>query len=99
MVVNVIVVFEIFYLFNVRYLHMTSMTFRGALGTPAVLIALVIVVVAQFAFTYTPIMQALFESRPVALADGVVVVAAGVVLMLVLEVEKAVFRRFGWSRD
>ena len=68
MVVNVIVVFEIFYLFNVRYLHMTSMTFRGALGTPAVLIALVIVVVAQFAFTYTPIMQALFESRPVALS-------------------------------
>jgi magnesium-transporting ATPase (P-type) len=99
MVVNAIVVFEIFYLFNVRFLHMTSMTFRGALGTPAVLIALVVVVVAQFAFTYAPIMQGLFNSRPVGLVDGAVIVAAGVVLMIVLEVEKAIFRRFGWSRD
>ena len=44
LVVNVIVVFEIFYLFNVRYLHMTSFTLRGALGTPAVLIAIAVVV-------------------------------------------------------
>jgi magnesium-transporting ATPase (P-type) len=99
MVVNVIVVFEIFYLFNVRFLHMTSMTFRGALGTPAVLIALVVVVIAQFAFTYLPIMQELFDTRPVPLADGVVIVAAGVVLMFILEIEKAVFRPFGWSPD
>ncbi len=99
MVVNVIVVFEIFYLFNVRYLRMTSMTFRGALGTPAVVIALVVVVVAQFAFTYTPIMQELFDSRPVALVDGAVIVAAGIVLMFILEAEKAIFRRFGWNRD
>src|SRR5690606_2990879 len=37
MVVNTIVVLEIFYLFNVRYLHMTSFTWRGALGTPPVI--------------------------------------------------------------
>ncbi|HEX2890929.1 cation-transporting P-type ATPase [Vineibacter terrae] len=94
MVVNVIVVFEIFYLFNVRYLHMTSITLRGALGTPAVLIALAAVVVAQLAFTYAPIMHALFDTRPVAIVDGMVVVASGVLLMLVLEVEKIMLRRW-----
>lgn len=95
MVVNVIVVFEIFYLFNVRYLHMTSVTLRGALGTPPVLIALLIVIAAQFAFTYIPVMQELFESRPIAILDGLIIVAAGILLMFILEVEKIVLRRFG----
>jgi magnesium-transporting ATPase (P-type) len=98
MVVNAIVVFEAFYLFNVRYLHTTSMTWRGALGTPPVLIALIVLVVAQFSFTYVPAMQELFDTRPVAFLDGAVIVVVGVVLMLVLEIEKSVFRRFGWSR-
>jgi magnesium-transporting ATPase (P-type) len=93
MVVNVIVVFEIFYLFNVRYLHMTSITWRGALGTPAVLAAITVVVAAQFAFTYAPFMQSLFETRPVALVDGMVIVLTGVLFMLVLEAEKILFRR------
>ena len=95
MVVNVIVVFEIFYLFNVRYLHMTSFTWRGALGTPAVLIALLIVVAAQLAFTYAPIMQELFDTRPVSIIDGIIIIAAGVLLMVILEAEKNVMRRLG----
>jgi magnesium-transporting ATPase (P-type) len=95
MVVNVIVVFEIFYLFNVRYLHMTSFSLRGALGTPAVLIAIAVVVVAQFAFTYAPFMHELFQTRPVSFFDGVLTVATGLLLMLILEVEKNLLRRFG----
>src|SRR3546814_1325356 len=63
MVVNTIVVFEIFYLFNVRYLHAASISLRGALGTPAVLLAVVAVILAQMAFTYLPAMQAVFDSR------------------------------------
>ncbi|WP_291005121.1 cation-transporting P-type ATPase [Ferrovibrio sp.] len=94
MVVNTIVVLEIFYLFNVRYLRMTSFTWRGALGTPAVLLALVGVVLAQFAFTYLPIMHEWFGAKPVMLWDGLMIVAAGLALMLVLEVEKAIVRRF-----
>ena len=95
MVVNTIVVLEIFYLFNVRYLHMTSITWRGALGTPAVLLAVGAVVVAQLLFTYAPFMHDLFASRPVALLDGVVIVATGVLLMAILEVEKTLLRRLG----
>jgi magnesium-transporting ATPase (P-type) len=95
MVVNTIVVLEIFYLFNVRYLHMTSITLRGVVGTPAVLTAVAAVVLAQFAFTYLPFMHALFDSRPLALADGILIVGIGVALMFLLEGEKLLMRRLG----
>jgi magnesium-transporting ATPase (P-type) len=95
LVVNVIVVLEIFYLFNVRYLHMTSVTLRGALGTPAVLIALAVVAAAQLAFTYAPFMQAWFGTRPVPFVEGVLVVLLGAAVMLLLEGEKWLLRRLG----
>ena len=95
MVVNLIVVFGIFYLFNVRYLHVTSITWRGALGTPAVLLALAVVIAAQLTFTYAPFMHALFETRALPIADGLVIIGAGILLMLVLEGEKIILRRFG----
>jgi calcium-translocating P-type ATPase len=98
MVVNTLVVMEIFYLFNVRYMHMRSISWRGALGTPIVLAAIVAVVVAQLAFTYAPFMHTLFASRPVPLLDGLLIVAIGVAVMLILEVEKTIMRRTGAMR-
>jgi magnesium-transporting ATPase (P-type) len=95
MVVNTIVVLEIFYLFNVRYLHTTSFTLRGALGTPAVLIAIAVVVAAQLVFTYVPLMQNLFATRPIAFLDGLLIVATGIIAMAILEAEKHVMRRMG----
>ena len=95
-VVNTIVVLEIFYLFNVRYLHMTSYTWQGVRGTPAVLMAIGVVVAAQFAFTYLPVMQRLFETAPVSLADGMLIVAVGVTVMAILEAEKQLI--WWWSR-
>jgi magnesium-transporting ATPase (P-type) len=87
-VVNTIVVMEIFYLFSIRYLHGTAFTWQGILGTPAVLIGIAVIVVAQFVFTYAPFMQVLFSTRSVSLFDGIVIVGIGVVLFLVLELEK-----------
>ena len=99
LVVNLIVTFEVFYLFNVRYLHMTSFTLRGALGTPAVLIAVALVIGAQFLFTYSVFMQQLFHSQPLAAVDAVVILAAGVALMILLETEKRLLRRFRWLQE
>lgn len=99
MVVNMIVVAEIFYLFNVRYLHVRSLSWRGALGTPAVLAAIAGVVAGQLAFTYAPFMQAIFDSRPLALGDGATILVIGAGLMLLLEVEKLAMRRFGLFRE
>jgi magnesium-transporting ATPase (P-type) len=94
MVVNTLCVMEVFYLFNVRYLHMRSFTWRGARGTPAVLWAVTAVVLAQLAFTYAPWMQAIFDTRAVPLVDGLMILAIGVLSMVVLEVEKALLRRW-----
>lgn len=96
MVVNMIVVAEIFYLFNVRYLHTRSMTLKGALGTPAVLMAIGVVIAAQLLFTYAPFMHALFDSRPLLLAEGALIIAMGAALFLILEGEKVLMRRLGW---
>jgi len=95
MVVNTLCVLEIFYLFSVRYLHAPSFSTRGVKGTPAVLAAVALVIVAQLLFTYTPWMQSVFDTRPVPLLEGVVIVACGVLLLVILEVEKALMRRLG----
>ncbi len=96
MVVNTLVVMEVFYLFNVRYLHMTSFSMRGAIGTPAVLAALGVVIVAQLAFTFLPLMQDLFDTAPLTLGEGAIIFAIGILVMAVLEIEKALMRRFGF---
>jgi len=88
MAVNAIVVMEIFYLFSVRYVHGTSLTRRGVMGTPAVLTGVTVVVAAQVAFTYAPPLQAVFGSEALGLADGMAVAAVGVGLLVIVEIEK-----------
>ena len=90
MVVNTIVVMEIFYLFSVRYVHGPSITWQGVLGTPAVLIGVALVVAMQFAFTYAPFMQAVFHTEPVSLLDGLRIVGIGITLLLIVELEKRI---------
>ncbi|MDF1630633.1 MAG: cation-transporting P-type ATPase [Alcanivoracaceae bacterium] len=86
--VNTLVVMEVFYLFAVRYLDSASITLRGVVGTPVVLVSVGLVVVLQMMFTYAPFMHRLFDSRPVALEDGLLVIMAGVAVLLALEAEK-----------
>ena len=87
-VVNALVVLEIFYLFSVRHLKAASVTWRGLLGTPAVLIAVGAVTLLQFVFTYAPFMVPLFDTRPLGLVQGLEIVAVGVAVLLIIEAEK-----------
>jgi magnesium-transporting ATPase (P-type) len=93
LVVNTMVVMEIAYLFSIRHVHGGSLTWRGVLGTPALLLAVGLVTAGQFAFTYVPAFQAVFGSRPVSFGDGLVVLGIGVALLLVAEAEKALRAR------
>jgi len=95
MVVNTLVMMEIFHRFNVRYFHMTSFNLRGVFGTP-VLAAEGVVIAAQLAFTFAPLMQALFHTAPLTLPEGAIILGVGVVVMAALESEKALIRRFGF---
>ncbi|MGM0561076.1 MAG: cation-transporting P-type ATPase [Pseudomonadota bacterium] len=93
--INTLVVMEIFYLFSIRFLHRTSFSLQGLMGTPAVLLSVAGIFLLQLLFTYAPFMQTIFDTRPVDFHDGLLVIACGIGILVVLEVEKAVRRRMG----
>lgn len=95
LVVNVIVVLEIFYLFSVRYVHGTSLTLQGIVGTRPVLIGVITIILAQFSVTYIPLLNRVFGTYPVAIYDGLLVVSIGVVFLFVIECEKRILLYFG----
>jgi magnesium-transporting ATPase (P-type) len=88
MVVNAIVVMEIAYLFSVRYVYGSSLTWRGVLGTPAVLAGLGATILAQLAFTYLTPFQLAFGTAGLGPVEGALVLSTGVALLLIVEAEK-----------
>ncbi|WP_288804697.1 HAD-IC family P-type ATPase [uncultured Novosphingobium sp.] len=99
MVVNMLVIAEIFYLFNVRYMHMRSLSHAGLQGTRAVLIAVGGAVIAQLAFTYAPPLQEVFDTAPLSIRDGAAMLAIGAAMFFLLEAEKTLMRKLGWFEE
>lgn len=91
--VNTLVCMEVFYLFSVRYLKAPSFSWQGVRGTPRVLAAVAGVFMLQLLFTYAPLMNTLFQTEPLPFEWGIAIIAAGVAVVLILEVEKAALRR------
>ncbi len=91
---NAIVAMEIAYLFSIRFLYGASLTWRGMLGTPAVLTGIAVTMAAQAALTYLPVMNRLFGTAPLSAVDWGVVIALGAGLFVVLELEKGLRRLF-----
>ena len=91
-VVNTLVALEIVYLFSVRYLKGSSLTWRGLMGTPAVLIA---VAALQFVFTHVPFMATFFDSRPLTWTQGIQIAAVAIAILFILEAEKRLRSLFG----
>ncbi len=94
--VNMLVAGEIVYLFNARMLTERSLSAKGLFGSRAALIAAGLVIVFQLLWTYTGPMHYLFGSAPLALWHWGVIAAVAVAIFLLVEAEKAVWRRFGW---
>ena len=88
MAMNTLVVLEIFQLFFIRNIHSTSLTWAAVRGTPIVWICVTAVTAGQFAITYVPALQTVFGTRPVPLADGLLIIAIGVVFFALIETEK-----------
>jgi len=93
--VNTLVAMEVFYLFAVRYLDSASITLRGVLGTPVVLLAVGAVILLQLLFTYLPLFHRTFASAPLTPGALAFAASAGVVVLVVLELETRLRRRFG----
>ncbi|MCC5878781.1 MAG: HAD-IC family P-type ATPase [Idiomarina sp.] len=92
--VNTLVAMEVFYLFSVRYLRRSSLFTQGVKGTRHVLAAVGLVLVLQLLFTYAPWLQALFDTRNMSVVHGLLCIGAGVILFVVLELEKWAQRRW-----
>jgi magnesium-transporting ATPase (P-type) len=88
MAMNTLVVMEIFHLFFIRNMYETSLTWKAIRGTKAVWIAVIIVTIGQFAITYLHPVQAVFGTQPIGIGDGLLIVLIGVVLFVIIEMEK-----------
>jgi len=86
--VNTLVVMEIFHLFFIRNIHGTSLTWKAICGTKVIWRVVFVISCAQFAITYLPWLQAIFGTESIAFWDGILVVGIGVMLFVVIEVEK-----------
>ena len=85
--VNTLVMFEIFYLFNSRYITASVFNWEGLTGNRYVLIAIAILMILQLGFTYLSPMQTLFGTTAIDLTiwGRIVLVASSVLFLVELE--------------
>jgi magnesium-transporting ATPase (P-type) len=91
--VNTLVVFEIFYLFNSRYIKDSVFNWAGLTGNRYVLIAIAVLVILQLGFTYLGPMQSLFGTTGIdfSIWPRILLVASSVLILV--EMEKYFVRR------
>ena len=91
--VNTLVVFEVFYLFNTRFISAASSSRSGLTGNPYVLLAIALVLGLQMLFTYLPVMQTVFATTALGGGDWSRIVAVGASVYVLVEIEKYWLRR------
>jgi len=96
--VNTLVMFEIFYLFNSRYIKENVLNLNGLLGNRYALIAVGVLIVFQLCFTYLGPMQTLFGTAAIDLVTWMRIVMVASSVLFFVELEKAVIRRADRNR-
>ena len=91
--VNTIVAFEVFYLFNARFLVASSATPAAFRATRFVWIAVAAIVVLQALFTHAPPMQALFGTTDIDAATWIRLACVAASVLVIVEIEKWLLRR------
>jgi len=91
--VNMLVIGQIFYLFNCRRLTASVLSLEGLFGNRRILQAVALLLVLQGLFSYWPWMQSLFGTSPLDADSWMVMTLAGLGLMLVVEAEKLLWHR------
>jgi len=94
--VNVFAVGQSFYLLNCRSLRW-SMFRLGLLSNPWIWVGIAIMMLAQIAFTYLPLMNRLFHSAPIDAFYWLPIIGVGLAIYLVMEMEK-LYRRWAQGR-
>ena len=90
MVVNTLVVMEIFHLFFIRNIYGTSLTWKAVRGTKVVWAVVIVIAAAQFAITYLPPLQRIFATEAIPFWYGVLIIGIGAALFAIIETEKQI---------
>lgn len=93
--VAMLVVAEVWYLFNTRRFTQSGFTVETFLGNTMALIAVGALLALQLAFTYAPFMNDLFGTQPLTAEIWGVTVVLGATLFAVVEGEKWLWRKRG----
>lgn len=91
--VNTLVLFEIFYLFNSRYITASIFSRAGLTGNRYVLIAIGILIIFQLGFTYLTPLQTLFGTTDIEFTIWIRIVLVSSSVLFLVELEKYVVRR------
>jgi magnesium-transporting ATPase (P-type) len=91
--INTLVVGQVFYLFNSRYIYEPSWNLLGITGSRPVLISIAVLAALQIAFTYLPPMQFVFQTEALGPEAWIKIFIFGIALFFLVELEKLFFRR------
>ncbi|MGM0672347.1 cation-transporting P-type ATPase, partial [Thioalkalivibrio sp.] len=95
--INTLVMGQLFFLFNSRYILEPSCSREGLFGSRPVLIAVGALILLQGLFTYSPTLQFLFGTTAIGLQEWARILVFGIVLFTIVEFEKAFLRRRGFN--
>jgi len=96
--VNMLVVGELVYLFNVRHFTASAFNFETLTGNKIALIVSAILIFLQLVFTYTAPMQQVFHSASLDMLSWCVILGLGLLKFLAVEAEKAIWRSYNIER-
>ena len=97
MAVSAVVVAEMFYLVNCRYIVRSVLSREGFFGNRYVLIVIAACALLQIAYVHTDPLQSVFNSTHLTLGEWLKVTLVGAFVFVVAETEKAVIRFFTGS--
>ena len=90
--VNTLVAFEMFYLFNTRYLKEMVLTRDGIFGNSYVLAAIGLILFFQLGFTYLEPAQTLFDTQATPLSSWLRIGLVSISVLFLVEAEKYLLR-------
>ena len=94
--VNVFVFGEMFYLFSCRSITHTFWTL-GFWTNKFLWAGVAVMMTLQLIYTYVPFFNAIFQSAPIGLQEWGMVLSSGLLIFVVVEIEKWIRRRWGSS--
>jgi magnesium-transporting ATPase (P-type) len=86
--VNALVMVEVFYLFNCRYLTQSIFSQEFLNGSRPMIVAVTSVMLLQAVFSYVPASQQVFGLESIKIIDWITIVFAALPVLLIVEIEK-----------